>query len=209
MPKMDTKSKENNFKHYFVSQEHKEEDYFSFKASFNGKEYTFRSCKDVFSKEELDYGSLVLVNTIRRHKELFSGEVLDMCCGYGTIGILISEFIKCNIDMCDINSTAVELAKINAKQNKANISEIFESDLFAKVTKKYNHIVSNPPIKVGKKVLLSFVDGSYNHLEDGGTLSIVIKKNLGADSTKKYITNLQGDSTKKIYDLIREVLENE
>ena len=40
MPKMDTKSKENNFKHYFVSQEHSEEDYFTFKTTYNDKEYT-------------------------------------------------------------------------------------------------------------------------------------------------------------------------
>ena len=193
MPKMDTKSKENNFKHYFISQEHKEEDYFTFKTIFNNKEYVFRSCKDVFSKDELDYGSLVLIKTIEKHKNSFNGNILDMCCGYGTIGILISSFLNANIEMCDINTTAVELASNNVKQNKTNITQVFTSNLYENVNKVYNHIVSNPPIKVGKKVLISFIDGSYNHLEENGTLTIVIKKNLGADSTKKYMTNLFGN----------------
>ena len=66
--------------------------------------------------------------------------------------------------MCDINATAVELAMENAKTNGTNITQIFESNLYEEVEKMYNHIVSNPPIKVGKKVLLDFIDGSYKHL---------------------------------------------
>ena len=52
---------------------------------------------------------------------------------------------------------------------------------------------SNPPIKVGKKVLLAFLDGLYEHLEDGGSVVIVIKKNLGADSTRKYLSDIFGN----------------
>ena len=37
---------------------------------------------------------------------------------------------------------------------------------------------------------MEFLDGLNNHLKDGGKVVIVIKKNLGADSTKKYLTNI-------------------
>ena len=179
-------------RHYFIAKEHKSSDYFTFDTNFNGKKFTFKSCSDVFSKNELDYGSLVLVRTIIKHKDEFSGNALDMCSGYGTIGILLSHFIDCNFDMCDINSTAVDLAIYNAKINNSKIN-VFESDMFARVEKKYNHIVSNPPIKTGKAKLFEFVDGALEHLELNGTLTLVIKKNLGEESLKKYIISKFGN----------------
>ena len=181
-----------DFQHYFVNKEHKEGDFFTFSAEYNGKRYTIHSCNDVFSKNSLDYGSLVLVKTVI-NEGILDGDTLDMCCGYGTIGMLLADNVSVNIDMCDINTTAVSLAKKNAQVNRVQVGEIFESDMFKFVTKTYKHIVSNPPIKTGKKLLLEFADGAYSHLSDGGTLTVVIKKNLGADSFKKYLAELFGN----------------
>lgn len=183
---------EREFNHYFINKEHKEADFFTFSTVYNDKRYLIHSCSDVFSKNSLDYGSLVLVNSVLKEGFL-DGEVLDMCCGYGTIGLLLSDNTNANIDMCDINSTAVMLAQKNAKENSVNVGEIFESNMFEGVKKEYNHIVSNPPIKTGKKLLLEFADGAYSHLTNGGTLTVVIKKNLGADSFKKYLIGLFGN----------------
>lgn len=183
---------EKEFNHYFINKEHKEADFFTFSTVYNYKRYLIHSCSDVFSKNSLDYGSLVLVNTVLKEGFL-DGEVLDMCCGYGTIGLLLSDNTNANIDMCDINSTAIMLAQKNAKENSVNVGEIFESNMFEGVKKNYNHIVSNPPIKTGKKLLLEFADGAYSHLTNGGTLTVVIKKNLGADSFKKYLIGLFGN----------------
>ena len=182
-------------RHYFVPSEHKAEDYFEFTENFMGKNFTFTSCPDVFSKSQLDYGSLVLVKSVIEHKELFSGKIMDMCCGYGTIAILLSNFIDAEYYLSDINSTAVELAKENVKKNAKNIDEnnIIVGDLFENVAETFNHIVSNPPIKVGKKYLLAFVEQSYERLEKDGTLTLVIKKNLGASSLKDYLTELFGN----------------
>ena len=182
-------------RHYFVPSEHKAEDYFEFTENFMGKNFTFTSCPDVFSKSQLDYGSLVLVKSVIEHKELFSGKIMDMCCGYGTIAILLSNFIDADYYLSDINSTAVELAKENVKKNAKNIDKnnIIVGDLFENVAETFNHIVSNPPIKVGKKYLLAFVEQSYERLEKDGTLTLVIKKNLGASSLKDYLTELFGN----------------
>lgn len=180
------------FNHYFVNKTHEESDFFTFSTEFLGKKYLIHSCSDVFSKNELDYGSLVLVKTLIKQNGI-RGNVLDICCGYGTIGMLLAENIDLDIDMCDINSTAVGLAQQNVKENGIKVGEIFESDMFSSVKKKYDHIVSNPPIKTGKKLLLEFADESYEHLNTNGTLSVVIKKNLGADSFKKYLVSLFGN----------------
>ena len=154
----------------------------------------FKSCSDVFSKSELDYGSLVLIKTILKNQIISSGTTLDMCCGYGTIGMLVSDNVDTQVSMCDINTTAVELAQENVKKNNCkNVIKVFESNMFEKVTDIYNHIISNPPIKTGKKLLLSFVDDAYKHILDGGDLTVVIKKNLGAGSLKDYINNVFGN----------------
>ncbi len=184
--------KDNLKHHYFVNSEKKEEDFFTFTHEFLGKNYKINSCSDVFSKNEFDYGSLVLVKTILE-ENIIMGPALDMCCGYGTIGMLLSDNTGVPFDMCDINNTAVGLAKQNVIDNGVNIGEIFSSNMFESVTKIYKHIVSNPPIKTGKKLLLEFADGAYKALEVGGTLTVVIKKNLGADSFKKYLSELFGN----------------
>lgn len=193
--KKGTKLKENNIRHYFVSSSHSESEYFEFTHEFNGYNFKFKSCPDVFSKNELDYGSLVLVKNILLRKDLFYGKIVDMCCGYGTISILIDKFSRFEFYLSDINETAVNLAKHNASLNNSNIKQenIVSGDMFENLKGMYNHVVSNPPIKAGKKYLIKFVDESYTHLNGNGTITLVIKKNLGADSLKKYLSNLFGN----------------
>lgn len=182
-------------RHYFIARNHSRDEYFTFNETFRGQNFTFKSCSDVFSKNELDYGSLVLVNTIVNQKERFAGKIMDMCCGYGTIAILLSKFIDGEFFLSDVNSTATDLAKQNIKLNKCNILDenIYTGNMFENIDDVFNHVVSNPPIKAGKKYLLDFVDGAFEHLVKGGTLTLVIKKNLGADSLKKYLTELFGN----------------
>lgn len=173
-------------RHYFVPSEHDKDEYFTFGETFNGETFSFRSCPDVFSKNNLDYGSLVLVKSVLEHSEVFGGKIMDMCCGYGTIAIILDRFLDGEFYMSDVNTTAVDLARENIRLNHTSIKEdnVFAGNLFENVSETFNHIVSNPPIKVGKDVLLGFVDGAYEHLEKMGTLTVVIKKNLGAHSLK-------------------------
>jgi len=189
---MDMKSK-NNLHHYFISSEHTESDFFEFNHVQLGENFKFTSCNDVFSKKEIDYGSQVLINAIVKEKEFYKGKILDICCGYGTIAIILSKFLDVQFDGCDVNTLAIKLANINIKNNNAKVDKLFESDMWENVTGKYNHIVSNPPIKAGKSVLLKFLDGINEHLEDNGSVTIVIKKNLGAESTKKHLESIFGN----------------
>lgn len=188
---MDMKSKD-NFKHYFVASNHTADEFFKFKFELEGCAFEFTSCDDVFSKKSIDEGSLCLIKTVLKKCKL-DGAVLDIACGYGAIGVILSKVLNKTIDMCDVNDFAVELCKLNAKNNLNNGSNIWVSDMWQNVQKRYDHILSNPPIKVGKKVLLDFLNGLDEHLEQNGDVTIVIKKNLGADSTKKYLTNIFGN----------------
>lgn len=178
--------------HYFLNVEHSSSDYFTFTDYFLDKQYTFNSCSDIFSKDCIDYGTKVLLNTVIDNVKL-SGNVLDVGCGYGAIGIILKQYFN-NIDvtMLDINKTAVELSKQNLNLNKVN-AEVVESNLYSVIDKKYNHIVTNPPIKAGKENLFGVITGAKEVLENNGTITLVIKKKHGMESLKKHMEQTFGN----------------
>ena len=71
--------------------------------------------------------------------------VLDICTGSGAIGISIAKNVNdATVTLSDISNKALEIAKKNAKQNDVNVSFI-ESDMFEKISGKFDIIASNPP----------------------------------------------------------------
>jgi 16S rRNA (guanine1207-N2)-methyltransferase len=144
----------------------------------------------VFSKNGVDYGSHVMLLTIPELR----GKVLDMGCGYGAIGITLARLNpECEVTMVDINERAVELTKKNIELNKIKNAESFQSDAYEKVTANYDVIVSNPPIRTGKKVIYPMFENSINHLNTGGELYIVIQKKQGANSALEKLESVYGN----------------
>ena len=154
------------------------------KAEIGGSLYTFKTDNNVFSKKGLDFGTRTLLESIDINE--INGDVLDFGCGYGPIGIYIASKTDCNVDMVDINERALNLALINANINKVKVN-IFESDIYSNVNKKYNFIITNPPIRVGKKILFEILTEAKKHLNFNGKLVFVINKDQGAKSTMKYL----------------------
>ena len=152
------------------------------KAEINGKIYTFKTDNNVFSKRGLDFGTRTLLESI--DVKNINGDVLDFGCGYGPIGIYIKSMTDSNVDMIDINERALNLSRSNASINKVNVN-IFESDIYSSITKKYDYIITNPPIRVGKKVLYEILIGAKEHLKENGHLIFVINKDQGAKSTMR------------------------
>ena len=82
-------------------------------------------------------------------KELIKDKktILDLCCGSGALGI-ISALLedKCLVDISDINSKALKVAKENVNnQNLNNRISCIKSNLFKNITKKYDVIIAVPP----------------------------------------------------------------
>lgn len=175
--------------HYFIEKSHTEKDYFSFNVNFCNQTFTFRSCDSIFSKDELDLGSATLIDTVLKQLNL-NGLGLDFGCGYGAVGIILSKIKNLKMDYADINGTAIELTQFNAKQNGVVTNKVIKTDNFANISSNYDFIVTNPPIKTGKKLLFSIMDNCFNHLNKGGSLTVVIRKSHGEESLKKYLTNL-------------------
>ena len=150
------------------------------KAEISNTLFTFITDNNVFSKRGLDFGTRTLLENVKD----INGDILDFGCGYGPIGIYLKKTFDVNVDMLDINERALKLARKNAALNNVDVM-IFESDIYEAVTKKYDYIITNPPIRVGKKILYDILINAKNYLKRNGHLIFVINKDQGAKSAMR------------------------
>lgn len=151
------------------------------------KSFNFYSDLGVFSKDKIDYGSILLVESyLKYHNE--KKDILDVGCGYGFLGCVIGKETNSNIDMTDINNRALHLSKMNQKENNVENLNIFNSNIYENITKSYDIIISNPPIRAGKNVYLTIINDSFNHLNPDGELWFVMRNNHGVKTVIKNIS---------------------
>lgn len=168
--------------HYFTNDNNIKSDIKKHKVIINDNSFELLTDNGVFSKKGLDFGTRTLLENLEIDK--IKGNVLDFGCGYGPIGIYVKLMTNADVDMIDVNERAISLAKKNASLNNADVS-IFQSDIYSDVSKKYDYIISNPPIRVGKEILYKILFGAKEHLKENGELWIVINKDQGAKSVMK------------------------
>jgi len=181
--------------HYFVNDESVVSKPRQICYSFNGVDFSLQSDNGVFSKNELDKGSELLIETLLPIN--LGRNILDIGCGIGVIGLTLAYFTpSLNVCLTDVNTRALGLCSANATSLKLSQRvTILQSDIYTKVEGKYDSIVSNPPIRAGKKVTYEIYKGALVHLIDGGSLYIVIRKNQGAPSVMSYLEELFGNVT--------------
>lgn len=172
-----------------------------------GVEYSFFTDNGVFSKDGLDFGSRFLLECIPI--EEVGANILDVGCGYGVLGIVLNKMTNASVDMVDVNLRAMHLASRNISENHCKNIRVFESNCYSNVTSKYSCIVTNPPIRAGKKIVYEILIGASNYLEKNGALFLVIRKEQGAKSLisdLKKIYNVEVLGRKKGFFIIRCVL---
>ena len=169
--------------HYFTNDNNLKSNKKIINITFENKNISLYTDNGVFSKEHFDYGSKLLIsNFLKEEKE---GKVLDLGCGYGVIGIILSNNKKLLIDMVDINKRAIELSKENLKLNNVENARCYESDIYSNVTEKYDYIITNPPIRAGKEVIRKFLFEAQEHLNKNGEVWFVMRKDHGVKSMIK------------------------
>lgn len=166
--------------HYFTN-ENLESNITKFNIKLEDKTFTFNTDNGVFSKGELDFGSYLLIKNVLKLK--LTGDILDLGCGYGPIGIILAKLLPVTVTMVDVNKRAVHLVNMNIKENKVNNANVLVSDGYENLKdEKFDYIISNPPIRVGKEKLYELLITSKEHLKENGEMYIVIRKNQGAKS---------------------------
>ena len=106
--------------------------------------YNFKVNENVliprFETEELVEKTIKYINKYLDKKV----DILDLGTGSGCIAITLKKELDCNVDAVDISSKALEIAKLNAKNNNVDIT-FYEGDMLNPINKIYDVIISNPP----------------------------------------------------------------
>ena len=173
--------------HYFENDKNLKSEIRELSYKYNSSFFIFYSDNVVFSKNNIDYGSRLLIETYLKENDINEKRVLDVGCGYGFLGIMVSRVTDSYVEMIDINSRAVHLTNMNIKRYKDFKGKTYVSNVYENVEGKYDIIITNPPIRIGKEKLLEILIGAFDHLEDNGLLYYVIRKDQGALSIKKIL----------------------
>ena len=200
----------NNHHYYTENHENLKSNPNSYTFHYKNHKFIYTSDCGVFSKKYIDFGSYTLIDSFI--PTVLDGSLLDVGCGYGPIGITIGVlYPKMKVTMVDINERAIDLAKKNIVQNKAQNVDVFKSNVFDNVDPemKFQYILTNPPIRAGKKVIYEIYDKAFLHLNEGGELWVVIQKKQGAPSTKTHLEEVFGNceivSKEKGYFILKSV----
>lgn len=169
--------------------------------------FRFKTDNGVFSKGEVDFGSKLLIETFEQPD--VDGNILDIGCGYGPIGLTAAKLMpERTVHMVDVNERALGLAKENAELNGIKNVQIYESDRLENTKgNMFAAILTNPPIRAGKKIVHDIFEQSFDALISGGELWVVIQKKQGAPSAIDKLTELFGEvetaEKKKGYFILR------
>ncbi|MBE5661987.1 class I SAM-dependent methyltransferase [Staphylococcus sp. SS21] len=150
----------------------------------------------VFSKDRVDYGSDVLIQTfLKAHPPGPSKRIADVGCGYGPIGLMIAKVSPHHmITMLDVNHRALALVEKNKKLNDIDNVIVKESDALSAVeNESLDFILTNPPIRAGKETVHRIFEQAFDKLDANGELFVVIQKKQGMPSAKKKMEVLFGN----------------
>ena len=162
-----------------------------------GEKYQLVTSSGTFSPEHLDVGTEVLLRQLENVKP--AGKILDIGCGWGPIALAIAKLAPdTKVTAIDVNRKCLELTKQNAERmGVSNIEVLLPGDV--PENQLFDEIWSNPPIRVGKKVLHEILTLWLNRLSPKGTARLVVQKNLGSDSLQKWlIANFPNFETTRI-----------
>lgn len=174
--------------HYYTPVPQSEHKPAQFSAQYREHTLLFETDSGVFSRLAMDRGTAILLAAL---PDGLAGDALDMGCGYGALGLsLLKANPALRLTMADVNARAVALARENALGNGLH-AETLESDGFAALAgRRFDLIVTNPPIRAGKAVIYRLFADAAAALAPGGALYLVVRKQQGAPSAKAYLETL-------------------
>lgn len=181
--------------HYFTNDDGVKKEY-ELACEISGVKLFFTTSDGVFSKKEMDDGTMFLINAVL---PLMPGKderkMIDLGCGYGAIGVVFAKMREnLKVVMVDINEKAVELARNNIVKNGVESrSEALVSDgLPAAMQGTADYVITNPPFRAGKQTVLKFFTDACKALRSGGDFFAVLRKQQGAESYIKAIAGIFG-----------------
>lgn len=150
----------------------------------------------MFSPGRLDPGTRFLLEEAPPPPA--AGDILDLGCGYGPVACtLASRAPGATVWAVDVNERALALCAANATAaGLAGVRcELADS---AAVPGVLAGIWSNPPVRVGKPALHAMLRHWLPRLAPGAAATLVMGRNLGADSLHAWLEDSEGWSVRRL-----------
>ncbi len=149
-----------------------------------GQQVELWSGNGVFSKDDLDSGSKLLIDTAIIKP---GSKIHDLGCGIGVVGIIAKMAERsCKVTCSDVSNRAIELTKMNVELYKLDL-QVVQSDGYSAIPDKFDAILFNPPYVAGRQTIYRLIDEACEHLADGGMIQLVARHNKGGETLKKYL----------------------
>ncbi len=174
--------------HYFTNNDDLKDEEKEIDFYFGGEKFSFKTNSGMFSPDSVDEGTIIMLENIKS----LNGDILDLGCAYGVVGITMGKIFKeqiKSITMSDVNERALEYAKENLAKNEMQ-AKLVVSDALKSIDGTFDNIILNPPIHAGKKKIFEMYEESFEKLNKGGNLYLVIRQKHGASSTMKKLEEL-------------------
>ena len=164
--------------HYFSPKPSVKPNYGLIRVNLRNRHFEFLTASGVFSKKRIDLGTRLLIESMVLPE---SGNVLDLGCGYGAVGILAAaSYPLVHVYMVDVNARAMRLARENVRRNRVENVVLRGGFLYEPVKDmEFDVILSNPPVSAGLKVVLPIIEQAPVHLASGGSLQMVVRSKIG------------------------------
>jgi 16S rRNA (guanine1207-N2)-methyltransferase len=149
----------------------------------------------VFSPGRLDPGTRLLLQEAPAPPP--EGDLLDLGCGYGPVAcVLAKRSPAATVWAVDVNERALGLCARNAASAGLDNVRCVTPDS-PDIPPRLAGIWSNPPVRIGKAPLHDLLTAWLTRLAPGARASLVMGRNLGADSLHSWLTE-QGWSVTRL-----------
>jgi 16S rRNA (guanine1207-N2)-methyltransferase len=171
----------------------------TFTKEINGVSYEFKSDRGVFSKGSLDKASEILISKFFENYTKTPKSIVDVGCGYGPIICAVAEkFSDARLLGVDTNKRARDLCSFNYKKNIGDSRLQVLSPNEISTETRYDLIISNPPIRIGKKLLYELLELWAKRLTPDGEMWLVMAKHLGSDSCAVFLETSCGLKVERV-----------
>jgi 16S rRNA (guanine1207-N2)-methyltransferase len=168
----------NNPDHYYSENPKTPPKFGIIRTTLRNRPFEFLTASSVFSVKRVDLGTSILIESMVLPE---TGNVLDVGCGYGVVGIAAATFNKkLRVIMTDVNRRAVVLSRQNAEKNRVHNVEVRQGDLYEPVQDFcFNCILSNPPVSSGMNVVEAIIRNAPKVMASKATLQMVVRSKIG------------------------------
>lgn len=177
--------------HYFTTDQ-SAHDYKEINYSFQNVEYNFKTDRGVFSKDQIDYGTRVLIDGVFSDNEQGAASLIDMGAGYGPVAIILGKVLNVQPVMVEVNEDAISLLNDNIAKNKIS-GKVLSREDYDRTDAGAELYVTNPPFRAGKDVVIDIIKDGFNRLDAAGKFYMVVQKKQGMKSYKDSIDQLFGN----------------